>query len=90
MRVVEFSDSSPDRRNRQTPESIPRTRLEFGELFAEIVEDRRGKPQLFQTVIQRIGSPEILSLSQETSLEEAKRAAELQLRLLAQQLRQRA
>jgi len=90
MRVLQFSDSSHERRKRPAPEEIPRTRLEVGELFAEIIEDRRAQPRLFQTVIQRIGSPEILSLSQETDLEEAMRSAELQMRLLAERLRQRA
>ena len=90
MRVLRFSDSFHERRKRPTPEEIPRTRLEFGELFAEIIEDRRGEPRLYQTVIQRIGSSEILGLSQETSLEEAKRSAEQQMRVLAERLRQRA
>jgi hypothetical protein len=90
MRLLQFPDSFREKRKHSAPEQIPRTRLEFGELFAEIIEDRRAQPRLYQTVIQKVGSPEILSLSQEISLEEAKRSAEQQMRLFATRLRERA
>ncbi len=65
----------PDRRRRVVPADIPRTRLARGELFAEIIEDRR-RPAVFLCVVQRQGSPEILFLGQSRSRSDAQTTAE--------------
>ncbi len=56
------------------PASIPRIRLTVGELFAEILDDRRC-PEVFLCVVQRYGSPEVLYLGQSKPRSEAERAA---------------
>lgn len=56
------------------PRSIPHKRFIRGELFADVIEDRR-MPGLFLCVIQREGSPEILFLGQSRTREEAESAA---------------
>ncbi len=63
-----------ERRWHVAPASIPRKRITRGELFAEIIEDRR-MPGLFLCVVQRVGSPEILFLGQSPTHEEAESAA---------------
>ncbi len=63
-----------ERRWHVVPRSIPRKRISRGELFAEIIEDRRI-PGLFLCVVQREGSPEILFLGQSRTHEEAESAA---------------
>jgi hypothetical protein len=65
-----------DHRKRIVPASIPRIRLFRGELFAEIIEDRRNRPRIVLCVIQRHDSPEILFLGQFHSQGEAKLAGE--------------
>jgi hypothetical protein len=57
------------------PASIPRTRVFGGDLFAEIVQDRRSRPSLFFAVVQRQGSTEILMFGQFRSRSEAEDAA---------------
>ncbi len=64
-----------DRRRRSVPASIPRSRLNKGELFAEIIEDRRTHPSLIFSVVQKQGSPEILFLGQSHSRAAARAAA---------------
>ena len=64
-----------DQRKRIVPACIPCTRLYAGEMFAEIVEDRRSRPPLLVCVVQRQGSPEILFLGQFRSESEAEFAA---------------
>jgi hypothetical protein len=64
-----------DRRKQHLPASIPRIRLERGELFAEIIHDRRSHPALFFALVHRQGSPEILMLGQFRSRAEAGVAA---------------
>ncbi len=54
--------------------SIPHKRITRGELFADIIEDRR-QTGLFLSVVQREGSREILLLGQSRTIEEAERAA---------------
>ncbi len=46
----------------------------MGELFAEILDDRR-RPEVFLCVVQRYGSPEVLYLGQSKSRSEAECAA---------------
>ena len=58
------------RRKQLIPALIPRTRLREGELFAEIVVDRR-RPPLAHCVVQREGSAEVLFLGQFRSGPEA-------------------
>ncbi len=65
----------PERRRRIVPLRIPRTRLEQGELFAEIIEDRRCHPPVVLCVVQRRGSSEILFMGQSRSRSEAETAA---------------
>lgn len=57
------------------PASIPHKRIRRGELFADIIQDRR-LPELFLGVVQREGSAEILFLGQSRTLEEAESAAQ--------------
>ncbi len=56
-----------DRRKRSVPASLPRSRVSKGELFAEIIEDRRCHPSVVFSLVQRQGSPEILFLAQSRS-----------------------
>jgi hypothetical protein len=58
------------------PACIPRTRLRHGELFADIIEDRRDRSPVLMCVVQKQGSPEILFLGQFRSRTEAKIDAE--------------
>ncbi len=67
---------SEDQRTRRIPASIPRIRLQKGELYADIIEDRRGDPSLITCVIQRLHSPEVLFLGQFHTRSEAQIAAE--------------
>ncbi len=45
--------------------------MQAGELFAEVLEDRRSRGPLFFCIVQRIGSPEVLFLGQFNSQSEA-------------------
>ncbi len=63
-----------ERRWHVAPGSIPRKRITRGDLFADIIEDRR-QPGLFLSVVQREGSPEVLFLGQSQTREEAESAA---------------
>ncbi len=53
-----------DRRRRLVAACIPRERLTVGELFADVIADRRDHPPLFISVVQAQGAPEILYLGQ--------------------------
>ncbi len=64
-----------ERRKQHLPASIPRIRLQRGELFAEIIHERRSRPALFFVVVQRRGSDEILLLGQFDSGSEAEASA---------------
>ncbi len=66
---------SKDRRKQRLPSLIPRIRLQTGELFAEIIHDRRSRPALFFVVVQRRGSAEILLLEHFSSRSEAEASA---------------
>jgi hypothetical protein len=68
-------DWRADRRKHNVPASIPRRRLKRGELFADIIQDRRNHPLIAHCVVQRQGSPEILHLQQFCSPSAAERAA---------------
>ncbi len=57
------------------PSSIPRIRLLHGELWAEIVLDRRRDAGVVHCLVQQQGSKEILFLQQFPSIEEAETAA---------------
>jgi hypothetical protein len=50
--------------------------MQAGELFADVIEDRRSRPPLFFCIVQREGSPEILLLGQFNSRPEAALAGE--------------
>lgn len=66
-----------ERRQRVEPARIPRHRLRKGELLAEIIEDRRGRPNaIVHCVVQRSGSAEVLFLGQFHSRAAAQDAAE--------------
>ena len=54
---------------------IPRLRLQGGECFADVVEDRRSHPALFLSIVQKHGSNDILFLGQFLSQAEAETAA---------------
>ncbi len=56
------------------PASLPRTRIQQGRFFAEIIEDRRA-PGTFFSIVQRNRSPEILFLGQSRSRLEAEMTA---------------
>lgn len=62
------------KRKQLLPACIPRTRLQDGDLCAEIIEDRRS-PRRLLCVVQKQGSPEILFLGQFFSYQEAESAA---------------
>jgi hypothetical protein len=64
-----------ERRWHVVPASIPHKRITRGELFADVIEDRRI-PGVFLCVVQREGSPEILFLGQARTLEEAETAVQ--------------
>lgn len=64
-----------DQRKQIVPASIPRTRVFGGDLFAEIIQDRRSHPALFFAIVQRHGSTEILMLGQFRSRSKAQAAA---------------
>lgn len=81
MIVPENSES--ERRRRFTPSGMPTARLRDHGHVAEIIQDRRAPCPLFICVIQREGSPEILSYSQFSSLRTAKQWAVEELRHLA-------
>jgi hypothetical protein len=70
-------------------ESKPNTRLTIGRYIADILLDPRSYATLYHWVTQRIGSAEIIAWSQESSFEEAERAARERLRNLAQDAAQR-
>ncbi len=70
-RILSISDG----RKRVDPAGTPRARIRGpGRLFAEIIEDRQA-PEVVHFVVQRQGSPEILSLGQAKSRLEAEFAA---------------
>lgn len=68
---------SRERRQRVEPARIPRHHLRQGELLADIVEDRRGRPNaIVHCVVQRSGAAEVLFLGQFHSRAAAQDAAE--------------
>ena len=77
-----------ERRRRFTPARVPRTRMFRGDLVAEIIADRRERPEVVHCVVQRQGSPEVLFLQQFYSREEAKVAAEQFMSTYARQSKQ--
>ena len=58
------------------------SRLRRGEYYADFRRDEQQTPEVYHCVIQRDGSPEVLWLSQFTSLREATRVVEKRLRCL--------
>jgi hypothetical protein len=60
-----------DPENPQSGKPITSTRLTMGGYFADIVPGSDGSVPVFHWVVQRVGSPEILSLGQEVSLAHA-------------------
>jgi hypothetical protein len=66
-----------DERKRSVPACFPRTRLQQGDLLAEIVQDRRDPAHVFECVVQRRGCSEILFLGQFHSQLQAEAAAEV-------------
>jgi hypothetical protein len=77
MNVLEFEwRPLDDRRRRQDPTGMPRTKMRRGQYYAEIVLDRRAKPAFYHAVVQKKGSTDILSLTQHRTLDQARHAAE--------------
>lgn len=58
-------------------------RIQNQQFFADILHDPRGKPPVYHYIVQRQGSNQILYWSQESTEEEAIRAAERELQRLA-------
>jgi hypothetical protein len=52
-----------------------RTRLEYGDHFADILVDTRGDTAIYHWIVQRTGSAEVIHWSQDSSFERAKSAA---------------
>lgn len=65
------------------------TRLRRGIFVAEIVADDAGDGPIYHIIVQRIGSPEVLSLAQERSFHRALDRAHMSLERLVQQRRKR-
>jgi hypothetical protein len=67
---------SPGPHNVQRPKQLESgTRIEHGDLFADVVIDTYSNPPIYHVIVQRSGSPEILRLTQEPSLEAAENTA---------------
>jgi hypothetical protein len=65
------------------------TRLRRGIFVAEIVADDAGDGPIYHMIVQRVGSPEVLSLAQERSFRGALDQAHMSLERLVQQRRKR-
>lgn len=57
-------------------------RVRRGEFFADLIRDKRLRPEVYHCVVQRDGSTEILVWTQSRSLESALEAAEAHLQRL--------
>jgi hypothetical protein len=66
------------------------TRIVCGGFLADVVVDTHSQPPIYHWIVQRAGSAEVLHWAQETSFEEAERAAEAFLKQLARKERRRA
>ena len=64
-------------------------RLRRGQFFADFRRDGRLSPDVYHCIIQRDGSDAILSWTQHRTLEAAMRAAEAELKRLAEQEKNR-
>jgi hypothetical protein len=58
--------------------------MERGNLFADIIPDRRSGPDIYYVIVQERGSSEVLSLDRHESLQAAENSAEYVLRALAE------
>ncbi len=65
-----------DPRKQVVSACVPKERMSKGDLFADIIHDRRSQPPLFFCVVQERGSREILLLGQYHMASEAADAAE--------------
>lgn len=66
------SKQEHDRRQAFDPSRLPRSTLRRDGFVAEIIQDRRAAHPLYECVIQREGSSDVLFYAQFTSLEAAK------------------
>ena len=77
MNVLEFP-------NPGKAKGIPRIRLERGSFFADIVLDRKARPEAYYVIVQQHGSAVVLSLDRHHSFDAARSSAHRALIMLAE------
>jgi hypothetical protein len=76
MTALKYSTSSD-------PQSVPRTRVERGMFFADIIVDHLSDPVQYIVVLQQRGSSQVIRISNHLSMDEAQKSARHDLERLA-------